>query len=137
MIKTILNNISENTFFTNNFKYIIVGEIHVLNGVSLYIEDNTIIYLRNGININNINRSIDYSTLIFDTGSTLIAKNIFIKSADKYNKIINYADNGGLIFLGSAANYTYSTYNSINSQISTTSSNFSVDKLIVEYFNST
>jgi photosystem II stability/assembly factor-like uncharacterized protein len=133
MITTILNNISKNTIFTNNFTYIIVGEIHVLNGITLCIEDNTIILLRNGINKKN-NSSIDFSTLIFDTGSTLIAKKIFIKSADKYNKTINYADNGGLIFLGSAANITY---NSINSQISTTSSNFSVDKLIVEYLGST
>lgn len=137
MIKTILNNISENTFFTNNFKYIIVGEIHVLNGVSLYIEDNTIIYLRNGININNINRSIDYSTLIFDTGSTLIAKKIFVKSADKNNKSVNYANNGGLIFLGSAANIIYSTYNTIFSQISATPSNFSIEELIIEYLGST
>jgi hypothetical protein len=137
MIKTILNNISENTFFTNNFKYIIVGEIHVLNGVSLYIEDNTIIYLRNGININNTNRSIDYSTLIFDTGSTLIAKKIFIKSADKNNKSVNYANNGGLIFLGSAANVIYSTYNTIFSQISSTPSNFSIEELIIEYLGST
>lgn len=137
MIKTIINNISENTFFTNNFTYIIVGEIHVLNGVSLYIEDNTIILLRNGINITNINRSIDYSTLIFDTGSTLIAKKLFVKSVDKNNKPVNYANNGGLIFLGSSANIIYSTYNTIYSQISATPSNFSIEELIIEYLGST
>jgi hypothetical protein len=137
MIKIILNNISVNTFFTNKFTYIIVGEIHVLSGVSLYIENNTTILLRNGININNTNRSIDYSTLIFDTGSKLIAKKLFVKSVDKNNKLVNYADNGGLIFLGSATNIIYSTYNTIFSQISATPSNFSIEELIIEYLGST
>jgi photosystem II stability/assembly factor-like uncharacterized protein len=136
MIKTILNNISKNTIFTNNFTYVIVGEIHVLNGINLYIEDNTLILLRNGIQKKNKNSSIDYSTLIFDTGSNLIAKKIFIKSADNYNKAINYANNGGLIFLGSAANITYNAYNSINSQISATSSNFYIEELITCYLGS-
>ncbi len=137
MDKIIINNIKENTIFTNNYRYIIVGEIHVLSGISLYVENNTTILLRNGININNTNRSIDYSTLIFDTGSSLIAKKLFIKSVDKYNKIVNYANNGGLVFLGSSANVTYSTYNTIFSQISATSSKFCVDELIIHYLGST
>ena len=136
MIKIILNNINKNTFFTNNFTYLIVGEVHVLNGISLYIEDNTTILLRNCININNVNRSTDYSTLIFDTGSTVIAKKIFIKSVDKNNKLIKYADNGGLIFLGSSANIQYKSYNTIFSQISTIPSNFSIEELIIEYLGS-
>ena len=135
--KIIINNIKENTIFTNNYRYIIVGEIHVLSGISLYIENNTTILLINSININNTNRSIDYSTLIFDTGSSLIAKKLFVKSVDKYNKIVNYANNGGLVFLGSSANVTYSTYNTIFSQISTSSSKFCVDELIIQYLGST
>jgi hypothetical protein len=46
MIQTIFENIIKNT----NFTYIIIGEIHILNGITLCIEDNTIILLRNGIN---------------------------------------------------------------------------------------
>lgn len=136
MIKIILNNINKNTFFTNNFTYLIVGEVHVLNGISLYIEDNTTILLRNNININNVNRSTDYSTLIFDTGSTVIAKKLFIKSVDKNNKLIKYADNGGLIFLGSSANTQYKSYNTIFSQISPNPSNYSIEELIIEYLGS-
>jgi hypothetical protein len=136
MIKIILNNINKNTFFTNNFTYLIVGEVHVLNGISLYIEDNTTILLRNCININNVNRSTDYSTLIFDTGSTVIAKKLFIKSVDKNNKKVKYADNGGLIFLGSTVDTQYKLYNTISSQLSPITSNYSIEELIIEYLGS-
>ena len=50
MIETIFENITKNTNFTNNYIYVIIGEIHVLNGITLCIEDNTVILLRNGIN---------------------------------------------------------------------------------------
>ena len=44
----IYSDIKENTVFYNKNIYVINGEIHVLKGVSLTIENNTLIYIKNG-----------------------------------------------------------------------------------------
>ena len=118
--------------------FLLVLLISMILPSSVSASENLFYYFDNVNGFNSFkknNSSIDFSTLIFDTGSTVIAKKLFIKSVDKNNKLIKYADNGGLIFLGSAANYTYSTYNSINSKISTSSSISLISPLIVVYDN--
>ena len=48
MIIEISKNISKNTTFSKGNSYVIIGEIHVLSGVTLRIDPNVAVYIRNG-----------------------------------------------------------------------------------------
>lgn len=84
--------------------YMITGEVHVLSGVTLGVEDGVTILIRNG----NQNRSVGKtfgkkSGLVFDTGSSLAAKNISFKACDDVGTPVSVADNAGLFLMGSSA----------------------------------
>jgi hypothetical protein len=96
MTRVILNSdiTTSRVFYKKNI-YIILGEVRVLAKVKITIESGTNIYLVNGPM---------RSSLIFNTGSTLDAKHVYLKACDsKYNPV-KYANNGGLWFLGSSSN---------------------------------
>lgn len=96
MTRVILNsNINSSRVFYKKNIYIILGEVRVLENVKLTIENGTNIYIVNGPM---------RSSLIFNTGSSLEAKHVYLRACDlKYNPV-KYANNGGLWFLGSSAN---------------------------------
>ena len=97
-IVSITNNIEENKILRAKYNYFIDGEIHVLSGVTLKIEDGVTVLVRNGkINGALLNRS----ALIFDTGSKLEARKVYFKAAGASKHEEKIADNAGIWFLGS------------------------------------
>lgn len=128
-IVEITNNFSSSTILTNNFTYIINGEIHVLEGVTLNIEYNTLIMIRNG---KSKNSKINYSSLIFDSGSNLYSSEFYVSACDSNNIPEPLADNGGLWFLGSLP----VTKDGISSYKSTLPSSFNVYKIYTYYLGS-
>ena len=113
----ISNNITSDTTFTNNYIYIITSEIHVLENINLLIENNVIIYIRNGV----YNTPTFRAALIFDTGSKLISSNFYVLACDNNNDPIAFPDNGGIWFLGSSSNITK---DGVSSKYSSIKSNF-------------
>jgi hypothetical protein len=94
----ITKNISTNTTFYKNNIYVIVGEIHVLENITLIVENDTAIYIRNG---SFLGSKLRKSAFIFDTGSRLLASNIYFVSSDINNNPTIIPDNGGVWFCGS------------------------------------
>lgn len=93
----IYSDIKENTVFYNKNIYVINGEIHVLKGVSLTIENNTLIYIKNGkFSLSNLNKS----ALIFDSGSALFAEAAYFLACDNQNNKSTITDNAGVWFCG-------------------------------------
>jgi len=114
----IKKNISCSYTFCKKNTYIILGKIHVLKNVKLTVENGTNIHLVNGPM---------KSSLIFDKGSQLFAKNIYIKACNSKNyKPIKFADNGGICFNGSI--------DDLNDNIIL--SNFTVNKIHTYYLGS-
>ena len=123
-------NNSSNIILKNNFKYVIIGEVHILENINLIIEENVVIYIRNGIfPKSKINRSV----LIFDSGSTLIASTFFVLSCNEKNIPVTLPDNGGLWFLGTASDVNK---DGISSKYSSIKSNFSANKIYTYYLGS-
>ena len=127
----ITTDFSNSTILTNNFTYVINGEIHVLEGVTLNIEYNTLIMIRNG---NYKNTTLLRAALIFDTGSTLYASDFYLTACNSHNVAEPLADNGGLWFVGSAASVTK---DGIICQYSPSSSSFNANKIYIYYLGST
>jgi hypothetical protein len=96
MTRVILNtNITSSRIFLKKNIYIIIGEVRILADVQLTIENGTTILLVNGPM---------RSSLIFNSGSKLVAKHVYFRACDvKYN-LVKTANNGGLWFLGSSSN---------------------------------
>ena len=85
---------SSRTFVKSN-TYVIKGMVRVLKNVTLTIENGTTILLVNGTM---------RSSLIFNTGSKLVAQHVYFRACDAAYKLMKVANNGGLWFLGSSSN---------------------------------
>lgn len=96
-IELIVRDIKKNTTFKANTIHVIDAEVHVAPGVTLTIEDRSTILITNGMKEKS---KLRRSALIFDQGSTLIAKRLYIKAADANYKPVKQCDNGGIWFLG-------------------------------------
>lgn len=105
-IELIVRNIKKNTTLKANTIHVIDAEVHVAPGVTLTIEDQTTILITNGMKEKS---KIRRSALIFDQGSTLIAKRLYIKAADENYKVVKQCDNGGVWFLGNFQDATKDT----------------------------
>jgi hypothetical protein len=93
--KLITKDIDNSTTFVKSTIYVIKGIVRVLANVKITIENGTNIYIMNGPM---------RSSLIFNTGSSLDAKHVYLRACDsKYNPV-KVANNGGLWFLGSSSN---------------------------------
>jgi hypothetical protein len=97
----ITENIDKDTKFLSENSYIIYGEIKVLEGVTLIIEDNTEIFITNGHFTTQKDNKTGKSCLKFEIGSTLYAEKIYFKACDSFLAPICEANNGGIVFLGS------------------------------------
>lgn len=130
MIVEIKSNISKNTKFTQNNTYVIIGEIHVLSGITLSIENNTLVLIRNGDFPSSV---IKKSALIFDTGSSLNTGNVYFKAGNDKNIGVAVANNGGIWFVGSANNVQK---DGISANFSTQASNFVASKIFTYFLGS-
>jgi hypothetical protein len=99
----IYENINKDTKFFCENTYVICGEIRVLGGVTLIIEDNTNIFITNGQFTTPKGNKTSKSCLIFETGSTLYAEKIYLHACNSFSYPTYKANNGGIIFLGSSS----------------------------------
>lgn len=95
--EVITGNIKKNKTLRAGKTYVIEGEVHVVKGVTLTVDDRVTVLLVNGVFPKS---QIRRSTLIFDQGSQLSAKRFYIKAADVNHKPVKLPDNGGVWFLG-------------------------------------
>jgi len=91
----VTKDITSSTTFVKSTTYVIRGMVRVLANVQLTIENGTTILLENGPM---------RSSLIFDTGSRLVAQHVYFRACDSKYKLEKTANNGGLWFLGSSSN---------------------------------
>lgn len=87
-------NICDCYTFNRNRRYFIDGEIRVEKGVTVTIENGVVIYLINGP---------QRSSLIFETGSQMLAEKFKVKACNINLKEEKLANNGGIWFLGSSS----------------------------------
>ena len=96
-IVVISKEIDKNKTLKADTTYVIQGEVRVLKGIKLKIEDRVTILLMNGVFPKSILRR---TALIFAQGSSLLAKRVYIKACDIKYKPVKSSDNGGIWFLG-------------------------------------
>lgn len=87
--------ITSSTTFVKRTTYVIRGMVRVRAGVQLTIENGTTILLENGPM---------RSSLIFNTGSRLIAEHVYIRACDANYKLVKTANNDGVWFIGFFSN---------------------------------
>jgi hypothetical protein len=140
------DNITNNIILKNNIIYVVTKQIRISSGVNLTIEDNTHIYLLNkplqqnilipnGFNpTDNDNNDLflNASCLIFESGSSLSSKNIYISSCDE-NYIPQFINlNGGIFFCGTRSSTQYNILN-VESKIGINQSNFVNESINIYY----
>ena len=91
----ITKDIDSSRTFVKSTTYVIKGTVRVLKNVEVTIENGTTILLVNGSM---------RSSLIFNTGSKLIAEHVYFRACDATYNLVKVANNGGLWFLGSSSN---------------------------------
>jgi hypothetical protein len=87
--------ITSSTTFVKRTTYVIQGMVRVSEDVQLTIENGTTILLVNGPM---------RSSLIFNTGSKLVAEHVYFRACDAAYNLVKTANNGGLWFIGSSSN---------------------------------
>ncbi len=118
--KEISQNIVDPTTFKSGYVYIITNPITVSS--KLTIEDNVDIYLRNGA----------ANGLTFAASSELHAGCVNFYASDDRNVIINVANNGGIVFNGTAGP-TVGALPAFATSFATTPSHFVAKKLKLNY----
>ena len=109
--------------------HIVTTEVRVKSGVTLTIEDGAEILICNGpVQQSKLRRA----ALIFEPGSALKAKRVYVRSCNKSFRPVKSADNGGLWFLG---NFKSGSKDGIrvSADLGRTQSNFNA-KLIATYY---
>ncbi len=120
--KEISQNIIDPTTFKSGYVYIITAPITVSS--KLTIEDNVDIYLRNGA----------ANGLTFAASSELHAGCVNVYASDDRNVIINVANNGGIVFNGTAGPITGTQAPSASqTAFAVSPSNFVAKKLKLNY----
>lgn len=111
--------------------YMITGEVHVASGVTLTIEDNVNVLIRNGNQKKIVGKTFaKKSGLIFDTGSSLVAGNLFFKACDDVGNIVSSSDNAGVFFMGSSSLWQQGQ---IVSNFSVKNSSFVAESIHLDY----
>lgn len=77
--------------------YVVASEVRVQKGGRLVVEDGVNILILNGVLPSS---SIAHAALIFDQGSALQAKRLYVRACDDRFRVVKAADNGGLWFFG-------------------------------------
>jgi len=89
----ITEHIVRDTLWSADALYVITGEIHVRSGVQLVISDHTTILIRNGDYHTPAGNVTGKSALIFDSGSQLTARTLYLKAGRADNGVAARADN--------------------------------------------
>lgn len=106
-IELLQGDITSNRRLSAKKIYVVTGEVRVRSNVTLVVENGTTILIKNGkVNDSKLKRA----ALIFEQGSKLSAKRIFVRACGENFKREKIADNGGLWFLG---NYKKATKDTI------------------------
>ena len=127
----VTGDISTSTTWLKRNTYIIRGEVHVLSGVTIAMEDNVQIYITNGHIATP--SSLTRSALIFNTGSTLLANHFKVTACTPNGLVATTADNGGLWFFGSRV----SNKDGLIGPIGTGSSHFVATLIDISYLGHT
>ena len=117
----ITKDINSSRTFVKSMTYVIKGIVRVLADVQLTIENGTTILLVNGPM---------RSSLIFNTGSKLVAEHVYFRACDASYKIVKTANNGGLWFLGSSSN---AEKDKITVKYNVTPSSFNATRIFAAY----
>ena len=123
----ISRDITRDTLLRRGTTYVVEGEVHVRTGVTLRVEDDVTILLRNGYRPM---RAMDTSALVFDSGSRLEAQKIVFGSADESGNKETKALNGGVYFCGS---YRTATTDGISSEAGSPPSLFKASCIIADH----
>ena len=120
--------ITSDTTFRAGTIYVITGEVHVLRQVKLTIEDGVEVRIRNG---RGTYLYLTSPALVFDSGSSLVAKRVTFQAANDANEPVREAANGGLFFCGSARAATKDNIPSVNNPLYPSS--FTADSIVANY----
>lgn len=126
--------IAEDTTFTNNNRYIITTEVHVKTGVTLTIENNTQILIRNGVEMPKKPTSTRRPSFVFDAGSVMLAEDVYFRACDNNNQSVKIAQNAGLFFIGSSSMTRRDM--ALTTELSIHPSNFKARSIHAEYLGS-
>ncbi|AUB81561.1 hypothetical protein [Candidatus Thiodictyon syntrophicum] len=129
-IVEITGHIARDTLWSADHIYVVTGEIHVRAGVQLVISDHSTILIKNGDYPTPAGNVTGKSALIFDSGSQLTARTVYLKAGGADNNIAAYADNAGVSFLGSAS---IAEKDKLAVTFTTRPSRFSADALYASY----
>jgi hypothetical protein len=111
----------------------VADDVHVTQGVTLTVQGGAEICIRNGEILSPRNRT-GRSTLIFDSGSSLIAGAMVVNACDDQGSFTSKANNGGIVFLGTLkTSVLVYKDNLINNPWSPFPSHFSVSRLEMNY----
>jgi len=109
--------------------YVVTTEVHVKANATLTVENGTTILIKNGLVPDS---KLRRAALIFDQGSALRAKRVYIKACTNDLKQTRFADNAGLWFLGHFQRACKDTV-SIKPQRKAKRSSFKADLLATYY----
>jgi len=123
--------ITRNVTLKAGVTYVIAAEVHVRSGVKVTVADGVTILIRNGTIPR---RTLTSSALIFDTGSSLSARNITFRAADSNNVVQAYAANGGVFFLGA---FRAGTKDNVSSVVGGRPSSFVANSVTLSYLGRT
>jgi hypothetical protein len=96
-INIISKDITKNTTLFRHKPYLITKEVHVRSGITLSIQDGTLIFILNGVVTNS---KLKRAALIFDSGSRMKAKKFTIRAGSLSFKPEKIQNNGGIWFCG-------------------------------------
>jgi hypothetical protein len=97
IVELLNKNITSDRRLSSKKVYVVTAEVRVRKGVTLTVEDGATILIQNGKISGSMLRR---AALIFDQGSSLRAKKLFISACGESYKRERKSDNGGLWFLG-------------------------------------
>ena len=126
-IVEVSNAITSDTTWRSGTVYVITAEVHVGFGATLTIEDGVEVRIRNG---KGFFFTLTSPALIFDPGSSLLAKTVFFNAANAANEVVSEADNGGVFFCGGNRN---ATKDDVSSRDIRYYSSFSAERIVANY----
>jgi hypothetical protein len=132
-IVEIKKNIVKDTVFYNDTIYVISGDVRVKCNAKLTIENETVIYIKNGIYKDQFGINASRTRLVFESGSTLNAETVYFRACNYNYKEVKKAMNGGIYFVGSAP---FEEKDGLLPSLTTSSSKFVADLIIASYLGS-
>lgn len=125
--------IYQDTVWTAGNTYIIAQDVLVQPGVTLTVEDNATVLIQNGLTPFSPFSPSLRATLVFKTGSRLVANHLTVSACDAFGQVIDKAENGGIVFMG---RYRKATKGSLTNDIFQPPSSFEAASITTNYLGS-